>query len=435
MMLFLFAASSGLFAAQQYTIEDWNVAAREKFAAQRFGIFIHWGLYASYAQGEWYLQEGRLDRTSYERMMHGFYPSKFNAQEWVDIVKSSGAKYITITSRHHDGFSLWPTKVDDGYNIANTPFKRDILGELAKACHKENIQLNFYYSLMDWHRSDYPAGKVARSVLGSQKGDYKSYKKFMMDQITELIDNYKPGNIWFDGEWEHYANMKEGDVASSLDWEIEDIYALIHSKKTLVANNNHKYPRITEDIQIFERDAPGENTAGFSKGQTVSVNTPLEQCDVIQRNVWGYKIGEKRFFTPEQVVTKIIRAASKNSNLLMNIGPDASGQFPEKTVKILSEVGKWMDKNGESIYGTTSGSVTLGNLVVSTQKSDCLYLHFVDPNFNKAAFSIPRDIRSAVYLDTGKDAKIVRTDSNDVIITIDRQAGDKMPKVVKISFK
>jgi alpha-L-fucosidase len=273
MMLFLFAASSGLFAAQQYTIEDWNVAAREKFAAQRFGIFIHWGLYASYAQGEWYLQEGRLDRTSYERMMYGFYPSKFNAEEWVDIVKSSGAKYITITSRHHDGFSLWPTKVDDGYNIANTPFKRDILGELAKACHKENIQLNFYYSLMDWHRSDYPAGKVARSVLGSQKGDYKSYKKFMMDQITELIDNYKPGNIWFDGEWEHYANMKEGDVASSLDWEIEDIYALIHSKKTLVANNNHKYPRITEDIQIFERDAPGENTAGFSKGSR-SLSTP-----------------------------------------------------------------------------------------------------------------------------------------------------------------
>lgn len=421
--------------AEKYEVEDWNIASREKFSQQRFGIFIHWGLYAAYAQGEWYLQEGRIDREAYERMMYGFCPSKFNAREWVDIVKASGAKYITITSRHHDGFSLWPTKVDDGYNIANTPFKRDILGELAKECQKQGIQLNFYYSLMDWHRSDYPAGKVAKTVLGNQKGDYKSYKKFMMDQISELIDNYKPGNIWFDGEWEHYANMKEGNVATSFDWEIEDIYALIHSKKTLVANNNHKYPRVTEDIQIFERDAPGENTTGFSKGQTVSVDTPLEQCDVIQRNVWGYKIAEKRFFTPEQVVVKIIRAASKNSNLLMNIGPDASGQFPRKSTEILRAVGKWMKKNGEAIYGTKAGTVSLGNLVVSTQKGDCLYLHFIDPGFNKAALALPGKVKSAVCLETGKAVGCATTETDDVVITVNREAGDKMPKVVKVTFK
>ena len=202
-ILAIVAASVSLGAFADYQPAEWNLKAREQFAAQRFGIFIHWGLYANYAQGEWYQQQNAIDTKTYGRMMDGFYPSKYDAKEWVDVIKKSGAKYVTITSRHHDGFSLWPTKVDDGYNVANTPFKRDILGELSKACQDAGIQLNFYYSLMDWHRADYPAGCCANSVLGNQKGDYELYKKFMLGQIGELIDNYHPGNIWFDGEWEH----------------------------------------------------------------------------------------------------------------------------------------------------------------------------------------------------------------------------------------
>ena len=334
--------------AADYKPEQWNLEARQKFAAQRFGVFIHWGLYANYAQGEWYLRQGKLDEKAYARMMYGFCPSKFDAKEWVRVFKGAGAKYVTITSRHHDGFSLWPTKVDDGYNIALTPFKRDILGELAAACEAEGIQLNLYYSLMDWHRKDYPVGSVAKSVLGDQKGDYASYKAFMMGQITELIDSYHPGNIWFDGEWEHF----DKSVGGSFDWQFDDIFDLIHSKKTLVANNNHKPIRAKEDIQLFERDLPGENGTGFSKGQTVAQDRPIEQCDVIQKNVWGYKIGEKNFRTPEEVCAMVCRSAAKDSNLLMNIGPDGSGQLPAKAVEVMAEVGKWMAVNGDAIYGT-----------------------------------------------------------------------------------
>ena len=160
--LLLVAASTVAFASQaEYSPEAWNLKAREEFASFKFGIFIHWGLYANYAQGEWYLHHSGLDEEAYSRMMYGFCPSKFDAKEWCRVFADAGAKYVTITSRHHDGFSLWPTKSDDGYNIANTPFKRDILGELAKACGEEGLQLNFYYSLMDWHRKDYPAGDVA----------------------------------------------------------------------------------------------------------------------------------------------------------------------------------------------------------------------------------------------------------------------------------
>ena len=352
-----------------YKPEEWNLKARKAFADQRFGVFIHWGLYASYAQGEWYLQQGKLDEKAYSRMMHGFCPSKFDAKEWVRVIKGAGAKYLTITSRHHDGFSLWPTKVDDGYNIALTPFKRDILGELAAACKAEGIQLNFYYSLMDWHRKDYPAGTAAKAVLGNQKGDYASYKAFMLAQITELIDSYRPGNIWFDGEWEH-AKCKDGKWTRTLDWEFDSIYDLIHSKKTLVANNNHQPIRPKEDIQLFERDLPGEGTF-FSKDQPMTLDRPVEQCDVIQENVWGYKIGEKKFRTAEDVCAMVCRAAAKDSNLLMNIGPDASGQLPAKAVEVMAEVGKWMEKNGDAIYGTRGAGIVKnadGSEVAKTTK-------------------------------------------------------------------
>ena len=361
--------------AADYAPEKWNLEAREKFAAQRFGIFIHWGIYANYAQGEWYQQNIGMDTETYGRMKDGFYPSKFDAKEWVRVFKDAGAKYVTITSRHHDGFSLWPTKVDDGFNVAETPFKRDILGELAKACDEAGLQLNFYYSLMDWHRKDYPAGGAAKACLGDQKGDYDSYKKFMMGQITELIDSYHPGNIWFDGEWDNPAKVEDGKLVPTLDWDFDAIYDLIHSKKTLVANNNHQIIRPKEDIQLFERDLPGEG-AMFSKNQPLIRDRPVEQCDVIQHDVWGYKINERRFRTPEEVCAMICRCAAKGSNLLMNIGPDGSGRLPARAVEVMAEVGKWMRANGDAIYGTQGIGIVKnedGSETAKTKKGERIY--------------------------------------------------------------
>ncbi len=260
--------------AAAYEPAAWNVAARRAFAVRRFGIFIHWGLYANYAQGEWYLHDGKfgrhydadkgrgLDEEAYSRMKDGFCPSKFDAREWVRVFKDAGAKYVTFTSRHHDGFSMWHTKADDGYNIANTPFGRDVVGELAAACREEGLQLNFYYSLIDWHRKDYPPGIDSDKVpLADRKPDCAAYKKFMLAQIGELIDGYGPGCIWFDGEWEH-AEFKDGKWVRTLDWGFGEIYDFIHSKKVLTANNNHQPIRPKEDVQLFGRDLPGENSDG-----------------------------------------------------------------------------------------------------------------------------------------------------------------------------
>lgn len=428
------AVSLSVLARADYAPEAWNLEARQKFAEQRFGIFIHWGIYANYAQGEWYLQQGKLDEKAYARMADGFCPSKFDAAEWVKAFKGAGAKYVTITSRHHDGFSLWPTKVDDGYNIANTPFKRDILGELAEACAAEGLQLNFYYSLMDWHRTDYPAGRTAKVVRGEQKGDYASYKKFMMGQIAELIDSYHPGNIWFDGEWEHAWHKNDGTWGRSLDWEFDDIYDLIHAKKTLVANNNHQPIRPKEDIQLFERDLPGDNSdAGFSKNQPVTTDCPIEQCDVIQHNVWGYRIGEKRFRTPEDVVAMVARAAAKDSNLLMNIGPDGSGRLPARALEVMARVGKWFAVNGESIYGTRGCPIAKGKDIVATRKGEALYLHFLNPFINEFTFPSTVDFKTVTALDERVKVTRLPATAGRIGVKIARPEGDKSDIVVSLA--
>ncbi len=375
-LAFSAALAAAFLLRADYAPEKWNLEARDKFAAQRFGIFIHWGIYANYAQGEWFQHQIGMDSETYGRIKDGFFPSKFDAKEWVRVFKDAGAKYVTITSRHHDGFSLWPTKVDDGFNIAETPFKRDILGELSKACDEDGLQLNFYYSQMDWRRKDYPAGSASRKVLGNQKGDYASYKKFMIAQIGELIDNYHPGNIWFDGEWDH-ARCEKGVWKRDLDWELDDIYDFIHSKKTLVASNNHQPIREKEDIQLFERDLPGDNSdAGFSKDQPLVHDRPVEQCDVIQHNVWGYRINERKFRTPEEVCAMICRCAAKDSNLLMNIGPDGSGRLPARAVEVMAKVGEWMRANGDAIYGTRGCGLVKnadGSETAKTKKGDVVY--------------------------------------------------------------
>jgi alpha-L-fucosidase len=433
-MLAVFALSAAAHSAE-YKPEDWNLKARQKFADQRFGVFIHWGLYANYAQGEWYLQKDKLDEAAYSRMMYGFYPSRFDAREWVRIIKGAGAKYITITSRHHDGFSLWPTKVDDGYNIANTPFRRDILGELAAACREEGIQLNFYYSLMDWHRADYPAGFITKNIpiTRERRSDYASYKKFMLGQIAELIDSYRPGVIWFDGEWEH-ARETDGKFTRTLDWQMDSIYDFIHARRTLAANNNHQPIREREDIQLFERDLPGENAEGFSKGQTVTLDRPIEQCDVIQKNVWGYKIGEKSFRSASEVVAMVVRAAAKDSNLLMNIGPDGSGQFPAKAVSTMAEVGGWFAINGESVYGTRAGGVGKGRQVVTTRKGDdILYVHFLDPAVNVFSFKLDGKVASATLLDGGGPVDAVCTADGTLTVSLPKSAEvNYFDRVVKI---
>ncbi len=427
-----------------YKPEEWNVKARRQFANQRFGIFIHWGLYANYAQGEWYVLG--QDEAAYSRMMDGFYPSKFDAKEWVKLFKEAGAKYVTFTSRHHDGFSMWPTKVDDGYNIANSPFKRDIVGELASACKEEGLQFNLYYSLMDWHRKDYPVGGTScNGFVPGRKADYPSYKKFMMGQLKELVENYRPGVVWFDGEWDHATfDKKKGEWVRTLDWGMDEIYDYLHSEKVLTANNNHQPIRAREDIQAFEIDLPCfvENSA-FAAHQPMTMDRPIEQCNVIQHNVWGYRITERSFRNPQSVIQLAVRAASKGVNLLINVGPDGSGRIPAKTVEVLKRVGEWFKLHGESIYGTDACPFADGDTLVSTRRDNVVYLHYVN-EFAKKPFTFPKgvEVEKAEYIGgefhgiTAKEAPVKReADGRYTVGPAARPHAQWFDIVIKVTLK
>lgn len=360
-----------------------NLKARKEFSDARFGIFIHWGIYSQLGRGEWVMQNENIDYREYPKIAADFNPVRFDAKEWVKAVKASGAKYITITSRHHDGFSMFGTKASD-YNIVDaTPFKRDPLKELSEACAQEGIKLHFYYSHLDWGRTDYwPLGRTGR---GTGRPDmsrkdrngklWKHYQKFMDKQLTELLTNYGPvGAIWFDGVWD--MDGKPRDAQPSI-WGLRHQYDLIHELQPscLVGNNHHLVPFPGEDIQIFERDIPGQNEYGLS-GQEISL-LPLETCQTMNRS-WGYRSSDDRYKSSDELIKYLVRTAGKGANLLLNIGPKPDGTLPGEAVERLYAIGKWLDKNGESIYGTTGGCIGEQPWGVTTMRGDTLYVHVLE---------------------------------------------------------
>ena len=349
-----------------------NLAARKHFQDEKFGIFLHWGLYSMLATGEWTMTNRNLNYKEYAKLAGGFYPSRFNAHDWVAAIKASGAKYICFTTRHHEGFSMFRTKYSD-YNIVDaTPFKRDVVKELADECHRQGIDLHFYYSHIDWQREDAPLG---RTGLGTgrpkDRQNWDSYYKFMNNQLTELLTNYgKVGAIWFDGLWDQDQNP-------SFDWHLPEQYALIHRLQPacLIGNNHHSTPYDGEDFQMFERDLPGENTAGLS-GQDIS-KLPLETCETMN-GMWGYKITDQNYKSTKTLIHYLVNAAGRNANLLMNIGPQPDGCLPEVAVQRLKEVGEWMKVYGESIYGTRGGFIKPHDWGVTTEKDNRLFVHILN---------------------------------------------------------
>lgn len=385
--------------AQKYQPTEGNLAARQKFEDSRFGIFLHWGIYSMFAQGEWYLNRD-LKHEEYKKAASGFYPANFDAKAWVSAIKASGAKYICFTSRHHDGFSMFGTKQSD-YNIVDaTPFKRDIIKELADECHRQGIELHLYYSHIDWGRDDYPKGRTGlHTGCDRTKEDWPHYYKFMNSQLTELLTNYgKIGAIWFDGMWDHDSDP------TPFNWQLEEQYALIHRLQPdcLVANNHHLTPFDGEDFQIFERDLPGENTAGLS-GQSVS-HLPLETCQTMN-GMWGYKIADQDYKTVDELIKYLVGTAGKGANLLMNIGPQPNGELPAIALDRLKGMGEWLQKYGETIYGTTAGDVAVQDWGVTTRKGDRLFVHIFNKDLKSLYLPISCKVKVAKEFLSGVTVK------------------------------
>ncbi len=400
-----------------------NLAARREFAGERFGIFIHWGVYSLFAQGEWYLNAGLKDK-EYEKCAQAFYPHRFNADEWVKAIKESGAKYITFTSRHHDSFSMFHT-AESPYNIADaTPFHRDVAYELAKACERQGVNLHFYYSILDWKRADYPIGRTGLHTGRQLKPDYNSYFTFMKNQLTELLGG-RYGDvkaIWLDGYWDH-----DGDSVP-FDWRMEELYDYVHQLKPacLIGNNHHITPLAGEDFQMFERDLPGENKAGLS-GQDVST-LPLEMCQTMN-GMWGYKVSDQDYKSSDELIRLIVRAAGKGSNLLLNIGPQPDGTLPDTALARLRDIGQWMRTYGETIYNTERGCISETEEYTSTQKGKRLFLHMLDPDIASFSFYLPGGFKQAKLFPEGTPAKATY-DKKSEMVTLDLPADAHYPDCV-----
>lgn len=425
-LCFLLAIATQVSAQNIYKPTADNLVQRQKFQDMKFGLFIHWGIYSILGDGEWVMHNKNIPYDSYKRLASFFNPQEFNAKEWVAFAKRAGMKYITISSRHHDGFSMFGTKMSP-YNIVDaTPYHKDPLMELAKECEKQGIELHFYYSLLDWGRSDYAFGSPIADGKPT-KGDWDSYINFMKAQLTELITKY-PGvkGIWFDGDWER----------TKVDWRYNEIYGLIHklNPALLIGNNHHVAVKDGEDFQMFEKDLPGNNTTGFAPDQSIG-QLPLETCETIN-NSWGFNITDRSFKSSKQIIHYLVSDAGRNANFLLNIGPMPNGKIQPEFTDTLAIVGAWIKKNGESIYGTRGSYVPPQPWGVITVKGKTMYAHITSPQGENYIFipQLKEKVTKVVLFSNGSAVKF-KQQPEGVFIYNKGLAMDGVDTIVKLTVE
>jgi alpha-L-fucosidase len=379
--------------AQTQKVSPERLKAREWFQNAKFGMFIHWGVYSVLGDGEWVMNNKKIPVSDYEKLAPKFNPTEYDPAQWVSMAKNAGMKYITITSKHHDGFAMWGTKQSTWSIVDATPYKKDALKMLADECKKQGIKLFFYHSHLDWHHPDYyPRGRTGQSSGRPENGDFNRYLDYMDAQLRELLTDYgEIGGIWFDGWWDR----------PDAEWRLNKTYTLIHSLQpaTLIGNNHHRMPFEGEDYQMFEKDLPGHNTAGFNADAGIG-QLPLETCETINRS-WGYNSTDKQFKNTSDLIRYLVRAAGYNANFLLNVGPMPNGKIQPEFIERLQEIGQWMQKNGESIYGTRGGPVTPRPWGVTTQKQGKVFVHVLDWPDELLALPKIANVKSAKLLATG----------------------------------
>lgn len=343
----------------------------------RFGMFVHWGLYAipggewngkflSPGGGEWIQTNARIKRADYEPLAQQWNPMRFDAREWVGLCKAAGMKYLVITTKHHDGFAIWPSLQGD-WNVRRTPFHRDALRELARECRRQGIRLCVYYSIMDWNQADYlPKREWDRE--GEAKADFERYVAFMKVQLKELLTSYGDiGVLWFDGEFEGTWTHERG----------VDLYRFVRSlQPNLIVNNRvdknpngHAEVRGTVgDFGTPEQEIPANGLPGVDWESCMTMN-----------GTWGYRKDDHDWKSAKDLVRNLIDCASRGGNYLLNVGPKPDGTIPEESVSRLHEVGAWMKRNGGAVYGTSaspfSSAPSWGRI---TRKGNRLFLHVYD---------------------------------------------------------
>jgi alpha-L-fucosidase len=410
----------------------------------RFGMFIHWGLYSVPAgewqgqtgYGEWLLEESHMPVSQYEKYADQFNPTNFDALAWVRAAKAAGVKYIVVTSKHHDGFGMFPSSLTD-WCIARTPFQRDPLQELAAACKTEGIKFCLYYSIMDWHSSDWGIRRPWNDVAATNgPPDMDRYVTYMKGQLKELLTRYGPiGLLWFDGQWEAPWTQQRGD----------DLYRYVRSlQPALIVNNRVSKPTSTAGGGFARSDTMGDYG---TPEQTIPPNgfgpgVYWESC-MTMNDHWGYNKNDQNWKSAQTLVRNLIDCSSKGGNYLLNVGPTSAGLIPAPSLDRLKEIGAWMDVNSEAIYGTTASPFSRhpswGRCTVKTAgNTTTLYLHVFDWPRDGRLFvpALKSKIRTAYMLADKSHRRLVAKKVEDgVMISLPANPAGPISSTVVLQIK
>jgi alpha-L-fucosidase len=391
----------------------------------RFGMFIHWGLYAvpageyaghrSGGTGEWIMAWANIPRAEYERFAPQFNPVDFDAAEWVRIAKDAGMKYIVITSKHHDGFAIYDSDVS-AYDVADaTPFGRDPLRELAEQARSQELRFGLYYSIMDWHHpSQFVAADGRDSTAGASENEMRpdrkaEYVAYMKSQLSEIVNAYRPDILWFDGEWIDWWTEEDG----------KDLYAFVRglAPEIIVNNRVGKGRRGMEGLTAQDGEYAGD--FGTPEQQIPPSGLPgvdWESC-MTMNDTWGYNAYDDNWKSAEALLHNLIDIASKGGNYLLNVGPTATGRIPEASVERLRVMGHWIETNGDAIFETeASPFATQLPFGRATRKGSRVYLHVLDwPEDGLLRVSLPGAVVRRAYLLADPQATVPVSESGDTL--------------------
>ncbi len=420
----------------------------------RFGMFIHFGAYSTLG-GQWKDQKNtrrqvaeqirdwaHIPEEEYQTVVKQFNPVKFDADQWVALAKKAGMKYIVITTKHHDGFCLFDSKYTD-YDVMSTPFKRDIMKELADACRRGGIKICWYYSIMDWHHPDYTPVRPWETNRSTEGARFDRYFGFLKNQLKELVTNYgKIGVLWFDGEWEDTWDHQHG----------QEVYDYLRKlDPDLIINNRVDRGRIGPGkFTGFGSMMNGRTKEGGFAGDfetpeqgipKASLGADWETC-MTMNHTWGYSKHDQDWKSPEDLIRKLVDIASKGGNFLMNVGPMGDGQFPPAIVERLEAIGAWMKVNGESIYGTSGSPFEKLTWGRCTQKpladgKTRLYLHVFNwPEDGKLVIpKLENKIVMASLLSSPANALKFSQQENATVVGVPAEAPDPIDTVIVLDIE
>jgi alpha-L-fucosidase len=352
-----------------------------QFMNDRFGMFVHWGPVSLRGTEIGWSRDKEVSKNDYDSLYKEFNPVLFDADTWVKTAKEAGMKYLTITARHHDGFCLWPTKYTD-YNISNTPYRKDILRQLQVACKKQSIKFCIYYSVLDWHHPDYPIHS-AHNSQPDPAADMGKYVVFMKNQLKELIEQYDPYMLWFDGQWEKPWTNEMG----------KDIYAYVTRLKPGIITNNRlgKEFAAMENKNIDVTKMVGDYDTPEQVVGRLNLSTPWESCFTLCQQ-WSWKPNDQ--MKPlEKCLAILSKAAGGNGNLLLNIGPMPDGRIEARQIKRLKEIGAWLKINGKAIYGTKGGPYEPTDNYATTRKGNTLFIHVLNTHLSEISLKSIQGIK------------------------------------------